>query len=140
MFPNDCLQAYLYKRLFLSGVARGAKWGRVPSGGTRPGAQALRAQQHFFAVILNVFLSRNLTKECLKMCIFGKKSSKNRLSVGGSAPRPPRCYSRLLLLLCRVCSSAKCIFFRSKKNQVTTANVLPLLLLHFCTYFLIKTL
>jgi len=33
-------------------------------------------------------------------------------------------------------SSAKCILFRSKqKKQVTTANVLPLVLLHFCTYF-----
>jgi len=27
-----------------------------------------------------------------------------------------------------------------KKNQVTTANVLPLLLPYFCTYFLIQTL
>jgi len=37
-------------------------------------------------------------------------------------------------------SSVKCILFRSKKNQVTTENVLPLLLLHFCTYILIQTL
>jgi len=37
-------------------------------------------------------------------------------------------------------SSAKCILFRSKKKQVTPANILSLLLLYFCTYFLIQTL
>jgi len=38
-------------------------------------------------------------------------------------------------------SSANCILFRLKKNQVPTANnVQPLVLPHFCTYFLIQTL
>jgi len=37
-------------------------------------------------------------------------------------------------------STVKRILFRSIKNQVTTANVLPLLLPHFFTYFLIQTL
>jgi len=37
------------------------------------------------------------------MRIFEKKNCKNHLSVGGSAPRSPGCYFRLLLQLCRVC-------------------------------------
>jgi len=39
-----------------SGVARGA------TGGTRPEVQALGAHQHTSAVILNVYLSRNLSQ------------------------------------------------------------------------------
>jgi len=38
----------------------------------------------------------------LKMHIFWKKMQKNHLSVGGSAPEPSCCYSRLLLRLCQV--------------------------------------
>jgi len=54
-------------------------------------------------------------------------------AAGGSDPRVviPAYYYNLVEFV----SSAKCILFRSKKKQVTTANVLPLLLLHFCTYF-----
>jgi len=47
----------------------------------------------------------------------------------------PACYYNSIEFL----SISKCILFRSKKNQVTTANVLPLFLSHFCTYFLIQT-
>jgi len=60
----------------------------VASGGTRPGAQALRAQQHIFAVILNVFLSRNLDQSMIKNEYFWEKSVKIVLAVGGSAPNP----------------------------------------------------
>jgi len=35
-------------------------------------------------------------------------------------------------------SSAKCILFSSKKKQVTTANILPLLLPHFAPIFSFK--
>jgi len=39
-----------------------------------------------FAVILNVFLSRNLDQSMLKNAYFLGKNCKNCLSVGGSAP------------------------------------------------------
>jgi len=38
----------------------------------------------------------------LKNAYFLEKDVKNRFNVGGSAPRLPRCYSRLLLQLCQV--------------------------------------
>jgi len=117
------------------------------------GAHALGAQQQLFAVILNVFLSRNLDQSMLKYAYFLGKNCKNRLSVEGSAPEPPfasegwglspqtpRCYSPYYYKFVEFVSSVKCILFRSKKNQVTTANVLPLFLPHFYTYFLIQTL
>jgi len=88
------------------------------SGGTRPRAQAVGAQQHTFCSHFKVFLSRNLDQSMLIMRIFWEKNVK----------------------FVEFVSSAKCILFRSKKKQVTTANVLPLLLSHFCTYFLIQTL
>jgi len=59
------------------------------SGSTRPGAQALGTQQHTFAVILNVFLSRNLDQSMLKNASFWEKNCKSRLRVEGSAPEPP---------------------------------------------------
>jgi len=66
--------------------------------------QSMLKNAYFFAVILNVFLSRNLDQSMLKNAYFlRKKNCKNHLSVGGSALRPQRCYSRLLLQLRRVC-------------------------------------
>jgi len=101
----------------------------VASEGTHPGAQDLGVQQHTFcAVILNVFLSRNLDQSMLKNAYFWGESCKNRLRFGGSDPSvlTPACYYNFVEFV----SSAKCIFFRSKKKQITTANILPLLLLH----------
>jgi len=86
----------------------------------------------------------------LKNAYFLEKT-KNRLSVGGS-PRTPVCLRRPVAPNPRVVTpayyynfiefdfSAKCILFRWKNNQLTTANVLPLLLPHFYTYYLIHTL
>jgi len=79
--------------------------------------------------------------KCALKCVFFF-NCKNRLSVPrlppaaeGSASRPRRCCSRLLLQLCRVhfYSSAKCVLSPSKKNKITTVNVLFLLLPYFCT-------
>jgi len=82
-----------------------------------------------FAVILNMFSSRNLDQSMLKNAKFWEKNCKNRLSMGDSAPecpfasgdsapRPLRCYSHCYNFV-ELVSSAKCILFRSKKNQVT---------------------
>jgi len=87
------------------------------------------------------------------MCSFWEKNCKNRLSVGGSAPEPPFASGGWELRppdprvvtpayyynFVELVSSAKCVLFRLKKNQVTIANILPLLLPHFCTNFLIQT-
>jgi len=59
--------------------------GEGASGGTRLGAQALRAHQHTFAVILKIILSRNLNQSMLKNAYFLVKI---RFRVGGSAPEP----------------------------------------------------
>jgi len=63
---------------------------------------------------------------------------KNHCSVGGRASRSPCCYSHLYcykFVPVYFVSSAKCVLFPSKKNKITTVNVLPLILPHFCTYF-----
>jgi len=84
-----------------------------------------------FAVILNVFLSRN--------AYFLEKSVKI-VSASGAPPPDPRADTPAYYYnFVEFISSGKCISFRSKKKQVTTANVLPLLLPHFFTYFLIQT-
>jgi len=72
------------------------------------------------------------------------KNCKNRLSVGGSVPEPPFASGgatpAYYYNFVEFVSSAKSILFRSKKKLVTTANILPLFLPHFCIYFLIQTL
>jgi len=87
------------------------------------------------------------------MAYFLGKNYKDRLSVGGSAPEPPFASSGwglglqtpALLLPLTITNLSNlflvlnAILFRSKKNQVTTANLQPLPLPHFCTYFLIQT-
>jgi len=55
------------------------------------------------------------------MRIFWEKNCKNRLSVGGSGgwglcSQTPRCYSRLLLQLCRVCFLCLMHFIMLKKE------------------------
>jgi len=113
--------------------SKGGKWGHAPWGAGFGGATA-----QFFAVIQNVFLNRNINQSMLKNAYFLGKKCKNRLSGWGLCPQtpalllPPRYYNFVEFV-----SSVKCILFRSKKKQVTAANVLPLLLLHFCTYILI---
>jgi len=119
------------------------------SGSTRPEAQVMGAQQHTFAVILNVFLSRNLDQSMLKNAYFLVKKIVKIVSASfavclrrlGPPPpdpcvvTPPYYYNFVEFISC-----VKYILFRSKKNQVSTANILRLLLPYFCTYFLIQTL
>jgi len=83
----------------------------------RPGAQALGRNSTFFAVILNVFLIKNLDQNMLKNAYFLEKKTVKIISASeapplnhrlppaaeGSAPFDPlRCYSHLLLELCQV--------------------------------------
>jgi len=49
----------------------------------------------YFAVILNVFLSRNLDQSVLKNAYFGGKNVKI-VSASRAPPPNPSCYSRLL--------------------------------------------
>jgi len=97
-------------RKFSQWRSRGGRGGA--SGETRPGAQALGAQQHTFCSHFKRVLSRNLDQR-----IFWKKTVKFISASGtlppnpnlspaarGSVPSPLRCCSRLLLQLCRVCS------------------------------------
>jgi len=44
-----------------------------------------------------MFLSRNLDQNMHKIALFLEKKMENRRSVGGSAPKPPSCYSHHLL-------------------------------------------
>jgi len=117
------------------------------------GARALGRNSTLFAVILNVFLIRNLDQSMLKNASFlgktvkivsasGAPSPNPHLppAAGGSAPEPRVVTSAYCYNSIEFVSSAKCNLFRSKKNQVTTGIVLPLLLPRFCTYFLIQTL
>jgi len=71
----------------------------------------------------------------LKNAYFLEKTIKIVSSSGDPPPDPrvvtPVYYCNFVEFI----SSGKCILFRSKKKQVTTANVLPLLLSHFFTYF-----
>jgi len=139
-----CLKAYLLFEKYYQTQDRESKCNNIwqqwrskeggASGGTCPGVQALGAQQHTFSVILNVFLSRNLDKVCLKMRLLGK-NCKNRLGIGGYAPEPPfasggwRQNHRVVTPVyyynfVEFVSSAKCILFRSKTKQVNTASKL----------------
>jgi len=63
------------------------------------------------------------------MRIFWEKAAKSSANPGlpSRVVTPDCCY--------KFVSSAKRVLFRSKKNQVTTANILSLLLPHFCTIF-----
>jgi len=66
------------------------------SGARALGRRPWRRNSTLFAVILNVFLSRNLDQNMLKNAHFlGKNCKSGRLSVGGSAPRTPICLRRL---------------------------------------------
>jgi len=123
--PNKLLRNIVFCQYSMagvcSGVVRGVKWGRRPWG----------HNSTLFVVILNIFLSRNLdesmglrprTLVCLR-----------RLGV----PPPDPCVvtHTYYYNFVEFVSSVKYILFCSKKNQVTTANVLPLLLPQFCTHF-----
>jgi len=83
------------------------------------------------------------------MRIFYEKNCKIRLSVGGSAPEspfafggwPPRFYSPSAITTLSSSFLLLNAFHSLKKETSTyTTFVLPLLLPHFCTYFLIQTL
>jgi len=73
--------------VYPSGVAREA------SGGTRSGAQALKAYQHIFAVIKKRVLSRNLDQSMLKNAYFLEKNLKKSPQRRG--PQTPVCLRRL---------------------------------------------
>jgi len=72
-----------------SGVARGGA-----SGGSRPGVQVLGAHQHTFCSHLKTRFKQKIRQNMLKNAYFFEKIVKNRLSVGGSAPRTPVCLRR----------------------------------------------
>jgi len=61
----------------------------------------------------------------LKNAYFLAKICKNRLSIGAPPPNPFAFENSFLVL--------NAFYFRSKENQVTTANVLPLLFPQLCT-------
>jgi len=52
-----------------------------------------------------------------KNAYFLEKDVKNRLSVGGSASEPPRCYSCLLLQLCQVHLALNAVYYLEKYNK-----------------------
>jgi len=79
---------------------------------------------------------------------FWGEEYKNYLSVlygppaaGGSAPRPPRCYSRIQLqnFVEFVSYSSMRFTLPLKQNKIPAVNILPLLLPHYCTYFSLQT-
>jgi len=87
------------------------------------------------------------------MSILGEKNCKNRLSVEGSTLEPPFTLSDwglrsqtpalLLPLTITTLSSSFPIHFiplKKEPSNYSRTNVLPLLLSHFCIYFLIQTL
>jgi len=77
----------------------------VASGGTCPEAQVLGEHQHTFFRHSKRVLSRNFNQSMFKNAYFGEKTDSIECSApellfafgGDSAPRPPRCYSYLLL-------------------------------------------
>jgi len=56
----------------------------------------------------------------------------------GSTPRSPCCYFHLQLRFVEFVSSGKYVLLPSKRNKITTVNVLLLLLLHFAPIFHLK--
>jgi len=137
----------ILRQTFLQWRSKGRQVEHAPCG------TSLGAQQYTFCSHFKRVLSRNLDQSMLKNAYFMGKTVKIVSSSGAPPPNPrlppaaggsasdprlviPACYYNSIEFV----SSAKCILFRSKKNQVTTANVLPLLLPHFCTYLLIQTL
>jgi len=123
IITNVCLDLLAIRSQQHSGVAKGA------SGGTRPGAQALGAQQHTFCSHFKCVLSRNLDQNMLKMPIIWGKTVKivsasgaeppNHClppAAGGSAPRsrvitPAYYYNNFVEFV----FSAKCIYFVQKR-------------------------
>jgi len=98
-------------------------------GGMRPEAQALGVHQYTFCSHLKTHLKQKFRA---KYAYYGKKH-KNCFSVRpplASSARPLCCYSCLLLQLCQVFFSTKCVLLPTKKKKITTVNVLLLLLLH----------
>jgi len=55
-------------------------------------------------------------------------------------PRPQRFSSAYYYSFVEIISSAKCVLLPSKKDKITTINVLLLLHPHFYTLFLLQTL
>jgi len=124
---------------FPRGVARWVKWGHAPRGAGLGGAST-----QFFSQ-LKVFLSRNLYQNVPKNTYVLEKAVKIAAAsgallrtLGGSDPRPPRCYSRQMLQHFVECGSrAKRVLFRSEKEQnVPSAHLLfrlfSLQTLQFC--------
>jgi len=63
----------------------------------------------------------------LKNAYFLEKDVKNRFSVGSSAPRPPRCYSRLLLQLCQSSFLAlKAVYYLQQRINFASSKFLQL--------------
>jgi len=109
------------------------------------GTRALGRNSTLFAVILNVFLSRNLDHSKLKNAYFLRKKLK---IAGGKRFQPPFAsgsWGRVVTLAYYYNSvefvfSAKCVLFCSEKETSNISKVLPLLLSHLYIYFLIQTL
>jgi len=146
------VQSFVWFWFHLSDVRSGvARRGRVGACvlGRRPWAR----NSTVFAVILNVFLSKNFDQSMLINAYLLEKTvkivsalgapSNTHLpqAAGGSAPRPP-----VLLLPSTITSLSNSLlvlnasYSAQKITKLTTANVLLLLLPHICTYVLIQTL
>jgi len=93
------------------------------AGGTRPGAQALRAHQHTFFGHLKRVLNRNLNQRMLKNAYLKKK-----------LPLDPRVVPPTITPLSSLFLVLKCVLLSSKKDKITTVNVLLLLLPKLCSF------
>jgi len=97
---------------------------------------------NFFQPMIDAFLSRNLTKICLKYVFFGK-SYKSRRSVeavghrrlGASLPVPALLLLPTVTTLSNASLALNAFYCDRKRTKVTTANVKHLLLPRVCANF-----
>jgi len=110
-------------------------WEHAPQGAGLRGASA-----HFLQLFEMRFKQKSRPKVCLKMRILGKKTEKIASASGDPLPNPS--FQTPVLSLPTTVTTlvefdfcTKYVIFPSKKNKMTTVNVLLLPLPHVCTYF-----